>query len=118
GVGAPALFNGLAEARSAVGPIRSFDPATFPVRVAAEVDVRAIDSAWLRRHLGPLDDFPHAAAALDRFGRIGAWRDRKIGFGLLAALEAWRMAACGAAGQEAMLSLALGLEQAFLDDFA
>ena len=33
GVGLPALFDGLAEGRAAVGAIRSFDASTFPVRV-------------------------------------------------------------------------------------
>jgi 3-oxoacyl-[acyl-carrier-protein] synthase II len=85
GAGAAAFLGGLAEGRSAVGAIRSFDARTFPTRVAAEVPVSP------------------------------GTRDRKIGFAVLAAEEAWRAAAPGAAG-EAWLCLALGLEQAFLEE--
>ena len=45
-------------------------------------------------------------------------RDRKVAFGLLAAEEAWASAGCGAPERAASLVVALGLEQAFLEDFA
>jgi len=113
GVGAAAFYDGLAHGRAAVGPIRSFDAHAFPVRVAGEVPVGAIDSAWIAAHGLPVDGAVLAACAAS-----GAWRDRKVVFGLLAALEAWRHAGCTADDAPAALSLALGLEQAFLDDFA
>jgi len=91
GVGARAFFRGLAEGRSAVGPIRSFDARTFPVQVAAEVPE------------------PPAAEGV---------RDRKLAFGLAAAREAWRDAGCGDAERDAALVVAVGLEQALLEDFA
>ena len=51
GVGAAAFFDGLAQGRAAVGPIRAFDVTTFPVRVAGEVtDLPAnVDVAGRRR---------------------------------------------------------------------
>jgi 3-oxoacyl-(acyl-carrier-protein) synthase len=91
GVGARAFFRGLAEGRAAVGPIRSFDARTFPVQVAAEVPE------------------PPPAEGV---------RDRKVAFGLAAAREAWSDAGCGAAERDAALVVAVGLEQALLEDFA
>ncbi len=115
GVGLGSLFEGLASGRSCIAPIGSFDASAYETKVACEVHTGAITAAWLRSHLGHLGQ---ADALLDHYEAAGAWRDRKSGFGLLAALEAWRMAGCGAAEQEASLVLALGLEQGFLDDFA
>jgi len=45
GLGADAFFQGLAEGRSAIGPIRSFDAATFPICVAGEVPSDRRDKA-------------------------------------------------------------------------
>ena len=91
GVGARAFFQGLAEGRAAVGPIRSFDARAFPVRVAGEVpDPPALDGV----------------------------RDRKVAFAVAAAREAWHQAACGDAERGAALVVAVGLEQALLPDFA
>ncbi|MES2017986.1 MAG: beta-ketoacyl-[acyl-carrier-protein] synthase family protein [Pseudomonadota bacterium] len=115
GVGIEALFDGLVSARSCIAPIRSFDASAFQTRVACEVEVGQIERAWLRSHLG---DLGSAEQVQDRYQHIGAWRDRKSAFGLLAAVEAWRMAGCGDTEREASLVLALGLEQGFLDDFA
>jgi 3-oxoacyl-[acyl-carrier-protein] synthase II len=111
GLGADAFFQGLAEGRSAIGPIRSFDAATFPICVAGEVPSDRRDKA------PPTPDAaggsnPDAARAGG-----GPWRDRKARFALRAAVEAWRAARCGPAERTAWLCLALGLEQAFLEDF-
>lgn len=114
GVGIGQLFDGLAGGRSCIAPIRSFDASAFETRVACEVAVGQIERAWLRAHLGDLGE---AEAVLDQYEKTGAWRDRKSAFGLLAAMEAWRMAGCGEAELGASLVLALGLEQGFLDDF-
>lgn len=109
GVGIEALWAGLAEGRSAISRIRSFDAASFPTHVAGEVPVPRADAAWLG---GVLGDAAYARA----LGDAGALRDRKVAFGLLAALEAWRMAGCGDGERRASLVIALGLEQAFLED--
>ena len=112
GVGAPAFFAGLAGGRSAVGPIRSFDASTFPTRVAAEVPVVRADAAWL----GSLGVDP---ALAERWSAEGRLRDRKVAFAVLAAAEAWESASLGPRDAEAAgLSIALGLEHGFLDDFA
>ena len=91
GVGARAFFQGLAEGRAAVGPIRSFDARAFPVRVAGEVPEPPV---------------------------IEGVRDRKAAFGVAAAREAWHAAGCGEAERGAALVVAVGLEQALLEDFA
>jgi 3-oxoacyl-(acyl-carrier-protein) synthase len=111
GVGAPAFHGALASGQSAVGPIRSFDASRFPTQVAAEVPVERPDGAWLSPRIGG-----HALA--HELDRRGALRDRKIAFGLVAAVEAWTRAGCGPDEREAALVIGLGLEQAFLDDFA
>ena len=112
GVGLGSLFDGLTAGRSCIAPIRSFDAAAFETRVACEVEVGVIEPAWLRAHLGEL------GSVVDDYHARSAWRDRKCAFGLLAAVEAWRMAGCGAAESDAALVMALGLEQGFMDDFA
>jgi 3-oxoacyl-(acyl-carrier-protein) synthase len=110
GVGAPAFFDGLAAGRGAVRAIRWFDAQTFPSSVAGEVPILAPSAAALAA--AGLDDAP-----LPRWEQAGLLRDRKVGFALLAAREAWLHAGCGPGERGAGLSLALGLEQAFLEDF-
>ena len=105
GLGTDALLAGLTEGRAAVGPIRGFDARSFTTRVAAEVPL--FGEALLARLP------PHP----DRWQSDGRLRDRKVVFALLAAAEAWSHAGCGRDEQPAALSIALGLEQAFLDDF-
>lgn len=87
GLGAPALLGALAEGRSGIGPITSLATTTFPVRVGGEAPTIAMS------------------------------RDRKVGFGVTAAREAWNRAGCGDDERGAALVIALGLEQAFLEDF-
>ncbi len=111
GVGLGALLGGLAEGMRAVGPIRHFDVTSFPTKVAGEVPVQDLDAGWLRAVGGLPGEHLEALAA------SGLLRDRKVGFALVAAFEAWRAAGCADAEREASLVLALGLEQAFLEDF-
>jgi 3-oxoacyl-[acyl-carrier-protein] synthase II len=114
GVGVPALFTGLAAGQSGISRIRSFDTSTFPTGVAGEVPVPVVEGAWLEAQLGGLAGAGAIAFELDR---SGALRDRKISWAIVAAAEAWRRAGCTAAERDASLVLALGLEQAFLEDF-
>jgi 3-oxoacyl-[acyl-carrier-protein] synthase II len=113
GVGAPAFHAALAEGHSAVGPIRSFDASRLPIQVAGEVPVARPDGAWLAPRIGG-----HALALAEELDGQGALRDRKIAFGLVAAVEAWTRAGCGPAERDAALVIGLGLEHAFLDDLA
>jgi 3-oxoacyl-[acyl-carrier-protein] synthase II len=115
GFGAVAFFDALEQGRSAVGQIRSFDASRFPTRVAAEVPIQEIRSDWLISHLSPGSK---AQSLVEELASDAVFRDRKVAFGLIAACEAWRSAGCGGREQEAWLSIALGLEQAFLQDFA
>lgn len=114
GVGREAFFDGLAEGRSAVGPIQALDVASFPVRVAGEVPVAPITAAWLADRLSPFECLP----LLLEWERQGLLRDRKVAFALLAAAEALRQAGAGPRELEAWLILAVGLEAGFLDDLA
>jgi 3-oxoacyl-[acyl-carrier-protein] synthase II len=115
GVGAPAFHGALAEGHSAVGPIRSFDASRLPTQVAGEVPVARPDGAWLAPRIG---GHALALALAEDLDRQGALRDRKIAFGLVAAVEAWTRAGCGPTERDAALVIGLGLEQAFLEDFA
>ncbi len=113
GVGAARLWAGLAEGRSAVGPIRSFDARTFPVQVAGEVPVIDADADWLVAHA----PHPQIDAVADGLDDVGGLRDRKVAFALAAAAEAWRQAGLEQAS-DAHVVLGLGLEHASLEDFA
>ncbi len=111
GDGLGALLGALAEGKSGVGPIASFDAATFPVRVAGEVPVPRVSAAWLAARL------PGGEALAGSLEAQGALRDRKLAWGLAAAAEAWQRAGCTDGDRGASLVIALGLEQAFLEDF-
>jgi 3-oxoacyl-[acyl-carrier-protein] synthase II len=113
GIGFEALLEGLAQGRAAVSGIRSFDASGFPVRVGGEVPLPGVE-----RLAGHLCDLARAESLVQELESTGALRDRKVSFALLAAAEAWRAAGCGPADQHAALSIAIGLEQAFLEDFA
>lgn len=115
GVGLEPLLDGLSSGRAAVGPIRSFDASHFPVRVAGEVPLATVEPDWLAGRLAP---FAPAHRLVNDLQRDGSLRDRKVAFALLAAAEAWRDASCGPAERAASLSVAIGLEQAFLEDLA
>ena len=113
GVGVGRLWAGLAEGRSAVGPIRSFDASTFPVQVAGEVPVVVADADWLIAHA----PHPQIDAVADSLEEVGGLRDRKVAFALAAAAEAWRQAGLDEE-RDAQIVLGLGLEHASLEDFA
>ena len=113
GVGREPFFDGLVRGETAVGHIRSFDASALPSNVAGEVPVQSVDAAWLKAHAAGGDP-----ALVDGWSRDGYFRDRKVAFGLLAALEAWRCAGCGEAERAAGLSLALGMEHTFFEDLA
>lgn len=120
GVGAGRFWNALASGQSGVGPIRSFAAAAFPTRVAGEVPIAAVTADWLTGEAEKL--LPACAAAVAQrapgWQEQGLLRDRKIGFAILSALEAWASAGCGPGENSAWQSIALGLELALLADFA
>lgn len=114
GLGLQPFLDALEIGLVGVRPIESFDASTLPTRVAAEVPVGSIDARWV---LESVLDVPETAIAqIERMYADGLLRDRKVGFALAAATEAW--AAAGMDAREATLCLGLGLEQAFLEDFA
>jgi 3-oxoacyl-[acyl-carrier-protein] synthase II len=109
GVGVPAFFAGLREARSGVGPIRSFDATGLATRIAAEVT--GFDPGAVVR-------------GLPEERRAALLRDRKSAFGLAAAREALA-AAFGERGAAPWhgpartgVSVATGLEVFHLEDLA
>ena len=101
GLGADCLWDHLQASACAVRPVENFDARSFPVRVAAEVPAE-VTVAWQEPSGLP----------------SGAWRDRKLRFALEASRQAWRNAGADAAcAEKAWLSIAVGLEQALLEDF-
>jgi 3-oxoacyl-[acyl-carrier-protein] synthase II len=109
GVGVRALHDGLLTGGSAVRPLREIDGRVLPVQVGGEVALGDARAQLASQGL--------PAPLLAAWAERGWLRDRKLAFGLLAAREAWAMAGAGEGERGAWLSLALGLEQAFLEDF-
>jgi 3-oxoacyl-[acyl-carrier-protein] synthase II len=114
GMGTEAFFGALERGESAIGTIRNFDATGFPTTVAGEVPVFDVSASWLCDTC-ELDQ-EQREIVTQAFER-GAFRDRKVAFGVVAAMEAWRSAKCSPSDTEAWSALALGLEQAFLEDF-
>jgi 3-oxoacyl-[acyl-carrier-protein] synthase II len=112
GTGFPALLAGLAAGQRAIRPLTCFDASALAARIAGQVPVDALDGAWLAANLPPA---LHPAAA--RWIELGALRDRKVGFALVAAAEAWQQAG-PPASRRIPLVLASGLERALIEDFA
>jgi 3-oxoacyl-[acyl-carrier-protein] synthase II len=98
GIGREAFFDGLEAGRSGIAPIRRFDARTFPTKVAGEA--------------------PLPEASRDALRTDPRLRDRKVVLALSAANEAWAHAGAGPDEQVASLSIGLGLEEAFVEDFA
>lgn len=107
GLGREVFFDGLRRGACAIRPIASFEASRFPVNHAGEVPVPAVDAAWL----GSLLDWD--ATPWEARGWL---RDRKVPWALLAAREALLQAGL-ASTADLRVSLALGLEQALLQDF-
>jgi len=112
GTGFPALLAGLAAGQRAIRPLTCFDASALAARIAGQVPVDALDGAWL---VANLPAALHPAAA--RWIELGALRDRKVGFALVAAAEAWQQAS-PPVSRRIPLVLASGLERALIEDFA
>lgn len=102
-------YNGSRAGGAEVGPIRSFDAHALPVQVAGDLEVWRIERAWLR------------APGRSGRGRGGA-RPLSAGQRLVRPQGGLRPAArpppgSVAHGRRRALVIALGLEQAFLEDF-
>jgi 3-oxoacyl-(acyl-carrier-protein) synthase len=110
GVGFARLLDGLAAGERAIRPLTCFDASALAARVAGQVPRDRLDDEWLHSHL-PRE----LAARADRWSALGALRDRKVGFALVAAAEAWSRA--GATGALPLV-LATGLERALIEDLA
>lgn len=107
GVGREVFFDGLRRGACAIRPIASFDASRFPVNHAGEVPIPAVEAGWLGSLL---------AWDASTWKSRGWLRDRKVPWALLAAREALRQARISSAA-DLRVSLALGLEQALLQDF-
>ena len=112
GTGFAALLAGLAAGARAIRPLTCFDASALAARIAGQVPVDLLDGAWLAANLPP-----ELRAAAARWSELGALRDRKVGFALVAAAEAWRQAR-PPASPRIPLVLASGLERALIQDFA
>lgn len=115
GFGCHTLWDGLCAGASAVSPLQWTRGAAFPVHVAGQVpfvEPNKGEAALFLRQLGYAD--------LERKAMSGGWfwRDRKAFLGVAAALEAFSSSRLHASSTSMALSLALGLEQAHLQDFA
>ncbi|MDB4957426.1 MAG: 3-oxoacyl-[acyl-carrier-protein] synthase [Myxococcales bacterium] len=114
GVGFRALLDGLAAGNRGIRPITCFDATSLAARIAGQVPIDDLDAGWLLANLPPAF---HAAAV--KWIELGALRDRKVGFALVAAAEAWRHAGHDRMEMRAIpLVLASGLERALIQDFA
>lgn len=117
GLGYERFCQGLLEQRLCAAPVRQFDASTFPTTIAAEVPHFALDAGFIEAQLaGALTDAQRAL--LLGYQRRLELRDRKLTFALLAAHEAAKSASLDLSSRADMsLSLGLGLERAFLEDF-
>jgi 3-oxoacyl-[acyl-carrier-protein] synthase II len=112
GFGFDALLDGLAAGARGIRPISCFDASPLASRIGGQVPIDRPDAAWLAAQL-PGELLPIAMKWFER----GALRDRKVGWALVAAAEAWRHA--GMTGERDIpLALACGLERGLVEDLA
>jgi 3-oxoacyl-[acyl-carrier-protein] synthase II len=115
GVGWAAFTRGLKTGACAIGPIKNFDARNFPCKVGGEVPIN-LDQVHTS-HFWQTHAPCWSQTSLPALVSSGGLLDRKLVFGILAALEAADAARLSSSTLDtAVLALGIGVENAFFAD--
>lgn len=117
GIGTDLFTDSLLHNQSGAKKITAFDTVTFPVKIAGQVPVAQTSLNWVLENNSFLKLSTAQLENLKNFETRGYFRDRKLSFACLAAFEALTHSALDLKTEKPWISLGLGLEQAFLQDF-